>query len=178
MARIVTFSGSVRLNSVNTALVNSASALVEAAGHEVDAINLGAAQLPVYDGDVQNTHGIPMAAEAMATRIANADGLLIASPEYNGGPSPLLKNTIDWVTRVEMTLFADKPIGLLAASPGGGGGAHGLGILTQIFTYMRCTLHEEPFTLPKAFDAITDGAVGGDDAARLSTWVDGYLSAF
>ncbi len=176
MAKIVTFSGSVRVGSVNTALLNSAAAFATAAGHEVDAIDLGAAQLPLYDGDVQANHGIPMAAQAMAERIASADGVLIASPEYNGGPSPLLKNTIDWVTRVEMTLFAGKHIGLLAASPGGGGGAHGLGIVTQIFTYMQCDLHDETFTLPKAFEVIADGEVGGDDADRLSAWVDAYVA--
>lgn len=177
MARIVTFSGSVRVGSINTAVVNSAASLVAAAGHDIDAIDLGAAQLPIYDGDIQENHGVPMAAEAMAARIAAADGVLIGSPEYNGGPSPLLKNTIDWVTRVEMTLFAGKRIGLLAASPGGGGGAHGLGILTQIFTYMQCDLHDETFTLPKAFEVIADGNLTGDDADRLSAWVDSYVAS-
>ncbi len=178
MARIVTFSGSVRTGSVNTALLNSAAAFVEAAGHEIDAIDLGADDIPIYNGDFQDEHGIPAAVEAIAARVGSADGLLIACPEYNGGPTALLKNTIDWITRVEMTHFAGKPIGLLAASPGGGGGGHGLGLVTQIFTYMRCDLHDETFSLAKAFDAIVDGAVAGDESARLNAWVDGYVAHF
>ncbi len=169
-------SGSVRQGSLNTTLINAAGDLAVAAGHDVDALDLGSFALPLYDGDFETNHGIPAGATELADRIRQADAILIASPEYNGGPSGLLKNTIDWITRVEMTVLAEKPVGLLAASPGGNGGSHGIGVMTSIFSYMSLALHGEAFSLPKAYEKLEDGALNAEETARLGTWLDGVLA--
>ncbi len=169
-------SGSVRRGSLNTTLVNAAGDLAVAAGHDVDALDLGSFALPLYDGDFEETHGVPPAAMSLAERVQQADAIFIASPEYNGGPSGLLKNTIDWITRVEMTVLANKPIGLLAASPGSKGGAHGIGVMRSLCAYMSLSLHEDAFSLPKAYDKLADGALNDEETARLETWVASVLA--
>ncbi len=169
-------SGSVRTGSLNTTLINAAGDIAVAAGHDVDALDLGTFHLPLYDGDIEQTHGVPVAATELASRVAQADAVLIASPEYNGGPSGLLKNSIDWATRAEMTVFAGKPIGLLCATPGSKGGMVGIGVMTSIFTHMMLDLHGEPFSLAKAYDALEDGALNATESARLGAWLADVLA--
>lgn len=175
MPTIAAISGSVRAGSVNVALAKAALAAAETAGAEIDYIDLGAYPLPIYHGTMEDLHGTPAAATALTQRLVAADGLFIASPEYNGGPTGLLKNTIDWVTRVDMVAFQSSRIGLLAATPGGKGGVHNLGILESIFAWMQCTTHES-FSLPKAQDDLVDGDPSTALAERLDAWVASFLS--
>lgn len=175
MPKIAAISGSVRSGSVNAALANAALAAAEAAGAEIDYIDLGAYPLPIYHGTMEELHGIPASATALTERLSTADGLFIASPEFNGGPTGLLKNTIDWVTRVNMTAFQSPRIGLMAATPGSKGGVHNLGILESIFAWMQCTTHES-FSLAKAYDELPDGQASDALAERLTAWVDGFLA--
>lgn len=176
MSRIVSFAGSVRSGSLNTDLLTVAGDLAVAAGADVDHLDLGAYALPIYDGDFEATHGIPVAAVELTDRLAKADGILIASPEYNGGPSALLKNTIDWITRVDMVAFQNRPIGLLAATPGSKGGVHSLGILESILTWMKTDVHQPHFSLPKANDVIVDGVIADDERARLDAWIRDFVA--
>ncbi len=176
MPKIAAISGSVRSGSLNVALAEGALAAAEAAGAEIDYIDLGAYPLPIYHGTIEELHGTPASATVLTERLATADGLFIASPEYNGGPSGLLKNTIDWITRVDMVAFQSSRIGLMAATPGGKGGVHSLGILESIFAWMQCTTHES-FSLPKAQDELTDGAPSAALTERLDTWVANFLGA-
>lgn len=175
MHKIAAISGSVRPGSINVALVQAALASAEAAGAEVDYVNLGVYPMPIYDGTMEELHGIPASAIALAERLATADGLFIASPEFNGGPTGLLKNTIDWVTRVNMTAFQGPRLGLLAATPGSKGGLNNLGILESIFAWMQCTTHES-FSLPKAHEDLVDGAPSEALVERLTPWVNSFLA--
>lgn len=175
MPKIAAISGSVRSGSLNVELARAALAAAEAAGADIDYIDLGAYSLPIYHGTIEEIHGTPAAAVALTERLATADGLLIASPEYNGGPSGLLKNTIDWVTRVDMVAFQSSRIGLLSATPGSKGGIHGLGILESIFAWMQCTTHEV-FSLPAAQASFVDGAASLTLVEQLDPWVASFLS--
>lgn len=175
MPKIAAISGSVRSGSLNVALAQAALSTAESAGADVDYIDLGAYPLPIYHGTMEELHGTPASAIALTERLATADGLLIASPEFNGGPSGLLKNTIDWITRVNMTAFQSSRIGLMSATPGSKGGLHNLGILESIFTWMQCTTHES-FSLPKAQDELLEGAPSVALSERLDTWVGSFLS--
>ncbi len=176
MTSILIFSGSARQGSLNTALVRSAGDIAEAAGATVDEVNLAAMALPIFDGDWETIHGVPVAASELATRVQAADAVLIGSPEYNGGPTAMLKNAIDWVTRVDKTAFQGRKIGLLAATPGQKGGQHGLGVVESIFTWMQCDVHET-FSLPKAHEAVVEGSVADDEHERLTTWVDHLMQS-
>lgn len=173
MTSILIFSGSARQGSLNTALARSAGEIAAESGSTIDEVDLGAMALPIFDGDWETIHGVPVAAANLAARVQAADAVLIGSPEYNGGPTALLKNAIDWVTRVEMSAFQGRKIGLLAATPGQKGGQHSLDIVESIFNWMHCDVHET-FSLPKAHEAIVDGALIGEERQRLAIWVD-YL---
>lgn len=130
--RILIFSGSVRAGSYNTklaALVGKHLALADA---EVTRISLQDYPLPIFDGDLEANNGVPQNAHKLKRQLQESDGVFIACPEYNAGITPLLKNAIDWVSRLSdpgeepMTAFKNRVFALGAASTGGFGGMRGL----------------------------------------------------
>jgi chromate reductase, NAD(P)H dehydrogenase (quinone) len=121
MIRILGISGSLRSGSYNTALLRAAQSLAE------PDVELGIATLhgiPLYDGDVEQRDGIPVAVTALKERIVASDGLLLATPEYNNGIPGVFKNAIDWLSRPPADLprvFGRRPVAVIGASPGGFG---------------------------------------------------------
>jgi len=137
---IVGIVGSLRRDSFNAALMRAAQ---ELAGPE---INLDVADLrdfPLYDGDVERS-GIPAPVVDVADRIRGADGLLIATPEYNYSVSGVLKNGIDWLSRTDPKPFTGKPIALMSASPGRFGGARAQYHLRQTFVFLDGRVLNKP----------------------------------
>ncbi len=130
--KILAFAGSARKDSVNKKAVAIAAQGARDAGAEVTLIDLADYPMPIYDGDLESADGLPENAKKLKQLFLEHDGLLIASPEYNSSFSPLLKNTIDWVSRKEtddeapLACYTGKVAVLLAASPGGLGGLRGL----------------------------------------------------
>lgn len=129
--RLVVFAGSLRTGSFNRRLARAAAAVAAARGAEVREVNLGDWPLPIYDGDLEAGSGVPEPAVQLKELFADHDGFIVASPEYNGSFSPLLKNVIDWMSRqgtdpAPMLPYRGKVAGLLAASPGRLGGLRGL----------------------------------------------------
>jgi NAD(P)H-dependent FMN reductase len=121
---IIGLSGSLRRGSYNTALLRAAAAL---APEGVTVEPTTPAGIPLYDGDVEARDGIPETVAALKDRIAAADGLLIATPEYNNAMPGVLKNAIDWLSRPPRDIprvFRDRPVAILGATPGGFGTAH------------------------------------------------------
>ena len=115
--RIVGVAGSLRRGSYNAALLRAA---VEVApqGCTIDIASIR--EIPLYDGDVEATTGPPASVVAFKQAILAANGLLLASPEYNNSLPGVLKNAIDWASR-EPSPFDDKPIAVMGATPGRGG---------------------------------------------------------
>ena len=129
--RILAFSGSARRDSFNQRLVVCAAQAAVEAGAEVNVINLGEFPMPIMDQDVEREHGQPEHAARFKQLLAEHDGFLLASPEYNSSISPLLKNTLDWASRKvgdepPMVAYTGKTAALLSASPGRLGGIRGL----------------------------------------------------
>lgn len=119
--RIVGIAGSLRERSFNRALVRAA-AEVAPEGLTIEPASIRG--VPLYDGDVEAKAGAPPAVSELKERIASADGLLIASPEYNHSIPGVLKNALDWLSRPNSDIsrvFGDLPVALTGASPGPGG---------------------------------------------------------
>lgn len=129
--RIVAFSGSARKDSYNKLLLQVAVTGARATGAEVTVVDLREYPMPLYDGDLEAASGVPEHARTLRALFKEHQGLLIASPEYNSSFSPLLKNTIDWLSRPDgeepgLAAFRGKTAALVSASPGGLGGIRGL----------------------------------------------------
>ncbi|MBY8822627.1 NADPH-dependent FMN reductase [Sphingomonas colocasiae] len=118
MTRIVGIAGSLRRQSFNLGLLRAAgTAMPEGATLDVHTI----AGIPLYNADDEAASGLPASVVALKDAIANADGLILATPEYNNGIPGVFKNTIDWLSRPADDIgrvFGDRPVALIGASPG------------------------------------------------------------
>jgi len=116
--KIIAVPGSLRKNSYNLALLRVAAGLAP------DGVTIEIASLdgiPLYNGDEENATGIPPAVAALKDKIAGADGLLLATPEYNHSVPGVLKNAMDWLSRPpkdSARVFADRPIAIMGVSSG------------------------------------------------------------
>lgn len=130
--RVVGIAGSLRRASYNKALLRAAQELApERLRIEIHEI----AEIPLFNEDVEAA-GVPPAVTALREAIAAADGLLIATPEYNHGTPGVMKNTIDWLSRPpRKSVLGGKPAALMGASPGTTGTARGQSQLRQAFVF-------------------------------------------
>lgn len=118
MTKIVGISGSLRKGSFNSALLRAAAGLMpEGAMLEIASIH----GIPLYNGDEEEAQGLPPAVVALKEAIAAADGVLLATPEYNNGIPGVFKNAIDWASRPPADIgrvFGGRPFAVIGASPG------------------------------------------------------------
>lgn len=143
---IVTLAGSTRRASLHKELARGAAHEAGRMGAVGRFLDLADFPLPLYDWDLEQAEGVPRAAVDLHAALATADVLFIASPEYNGGYTAVLKNAIDWVTRVEKAVFA-RPTVLASTSSGRGGGAKGLALLRTNLEHMAVPVVGE-FSIP------------------------------
>lgn len=121
MSTIIGIAGSLRKKSYNAALLRAA-ARAAPAGVTLEIASLEG--VPLYNGDLESESGIPDAVAQLKERIAAADGLVLATPEYNNSIPGVLKNAIDWLSRPPNDIarvFGNKPVGLMGATPGRAG---------------------------------------------------------
>lgn len=121
MTTIIGLSGSLRAGSFNTGLLRAAAGMMPA-GAELTVRTIHG--IPLYDGDLEARQGLPPAVVELGEAMANADGLLLATPEYNNSIPGAFKNAIDWLSRIDTgprPVFAGKPVAVIGASPGGFG---------------------------------------------------------
>lgn len=121
MTKLIGLSGSLRRDSLNTALLRAAAGLTPP---DVELTVATIRGIPLYDGDLEAAEGIPTAVTELKEAIAAADGLLLATPEYNNSIPGAFKNAIDWLSRPSADIarvFGGKPVAILGASPGGFG---------------------------------------------------------
>src|SRR5215210_3337114 len=98
--KILVFAGSIRTGSFNAKLAAVVAKELALAGADVRHISLADFPMPIYDGDAEAAHGAPENAVTLKRLFATQHGIFIASPEYNASVTPLLKNTLDWISRV------------------------------------------------------------------------------
>jgi len=185
--RILAFAGSARADSFNKKLVKVAVEGARAAGAEATIVDLRDYQLPLFDQDLEEAEGLPSKAHELKQIMLNHDGLLIAAPEYNSSITPLLKNTIDWVSRPSdgesaLIAYEGKVAAIMSASPGRLGGLRGLAHLRSILSNIGVLVIPDQVAVGnahKAFgpdgglvdDRTQESARGlGKDVTRLLHW--------
>lgn len=157
--RILVFAGSNRSGSLNARLAGTLTKALAGMECEVNRITLRDYEMPLYDGDHEGQHGQPEAAFKLARLFHEHDAIVVVSPEYNSSITPLLKNTIDWISRInadsqgKLVPYKDKVVALAAASPGALGGMRGLAHLRGILANMGCLVLGQQLSLPRAGQA-------------------------
>lgn len=174
MTRVLVFAGSARQASLNQQLARLGAEALRGAGAEATLIDLGDFPMPIYHGDLEAADGVPPKAIELGRLMQSHQGLMIASPENNASVSSLLKNTIDWLSRIrEFNPLDGKTAALMAASPGGFGGVRGLYHLRAILNTLGVEVLASQFLLPRAQQAFgADGQLidpkQGEQLAKLA----------
>jgi chromate reductase len=160
--KILVIPGSLRSGSLNAKLAAAAAHQLALAGAEVTRISLGDFPLPIYDGDLQTKSGVPKHAVNLKRMMSAHHGVLIVTPEYNSSVPALVKNTIDWVTRVQDAheirgqVFRERAFAIAAASEGRLGGTRSLAALRLILTACHATVIPNQLALSFASEAYDD----------------------
>lgn len=156
MKRIIAFAGSNSKNSINKTLATYASSLVEDV--EVEVLDLNDYELPLYGIDFETENGIPDNAHKFLEKIKTSDGIVLSLAEHNGVYATVFKNIFDWMSRIDGKLWSDKPMLLMATSPGGRGGATVLEVAKGRFAFMGGNIVAD-FSLPNFGDHFADGKI-------------------
>jgi chromate reductase len=170
--KILVIPGSLRTGSLNAKLAATAAHELALAGAEVTRLSLADFPLPIYDGDLQSKSGVPKHAVNLKRMMSAHHGVLIVTPEYNSSVPPLVKNTIDWVSRVQDAhetrgqVFRGRAFAIAAASEGRLGGARSLAALRLILAACHALVIPNQLALPFASQAY-------DDRDRLKHPADG-----
>ena len=160
--KILVIPGSLRSGSHNAKLAMAAAHEFALAGADVTRISLADYPLPIYDGDLQAKSGIPKNAVNLKRMIGSHHGVLMVTPEYNSSVPALVKNTIDWITRVQDThesrgqVFREKPFAIAAASEGRLGGTRALAALRLILSACHAIVVPNQLALSFADQAYDD----------------------
>jgi chromate reductase len=179
--RILAFAGSTRSGSFNRQALNYAVQGARDAGAEVTLIDLKDFSLPIYNGDLEISHSLPEAAVRLKNLFKSHDGLLIACPEYNSSITPLLKNTLDWVSRPHgeesgLVPYQDKLAALVSASAGNLGGLRALRHVREILTALGVMVLPAQVAVRQADKPFGDqqtlklGALGAELAKAATRW--------
>lgn len=145
MKKVLAFSGSFSSDSINHKLVNLAISYGNAL--DVRVIRLSDYEAPIYSKEREAIDGIPESIKRLRSLFDEADGFILSTPEYNSTIPGGLKNTIDWLSRTGGKTFQEKPVLLMAATPGGRGGQSVLGHLSAVIPFWGAKLIG-PFSLP------------------------------
>ena len=180
--RILALNGSSRRESLNQKLLDIAAQGARDAGAEVTAVRLGDFDLPIYDGDFEAERGLPNGARKLQALVDMHQALLIATPEYNGGYTALLKNAVDWVSRPRsdgtsgVALMAGKAAALLSASPGQLGGLRSQAGMRTVLDKLGMLVIPQAFALGNAHEAFdAQGRLKDSHAARVVSSVGDAL---
>jgi chromate reductase len=175
--RVLAFAASLRRGSLNRKLIAVAAELARSAGAEVDLAEFREFELPIYDGDLDASAGLPPGGLELKRRLARADAVLISAPEYNYSIAGPLKNAIDWVSRARPMPWRGKSIYLMSASPSPMGGIRGLWQTRIPLEGCGALVFPDMFALPHANEAFDDAGALRDPALaeRLRRDVVGFV---
>lgn len=170
---VLCFGASSSRMSINKTLASYAASQIE--NVEVNLIDLNDFEMPIYSIDKENASGIPDLAHAFKAHIDAADGIVMSFAEHNGSYAAAFKNIYDWVSRIEPDVWQQKPLFLMATSPGKRGGTSVLEAANARFSHG----HKAPialFSLPSFYDNFSVGV--GIDNPELQTTFQTQLKTF
>lgn len=175
--KVLIFAASLRAESLNRRLAALAANVAQRDGALVDLASMHDFDVPLYDGDVEVAQGIPAGGQELRRRLTESDAFIISSPEYNASMPGVMKNLIDWASRIRPQPFDGHHGLLLSASPSLAGGNRGLWTLRVPLEHLGARIYPDMFSLAmahKAFtgDELTDSALRG----RFETTVQAFLS--
>ena len=156
--RVLVVAGSTRQASTNRMLARHTAECLREAGLEAVLADLRDYGMPLYDGDLEAESGLPPSAKLLKGLARESAAFAVASPEYNGSYSAVLKNAIDWISRPEngegpLEVFRGKPAAILSASPGSGGGRRVLKQLRELLEGMRIKVLSHQVSIANANEA-------------------------
>lgn len=170
--KILVFAGSIRTGAYSGRTADAAQRELALQGAEVTRISLADYPLPIMDQDLEKEHGVPENAMKLARHIAAHDGMLIASPEYNSSIPPLLKNTIDWVSRIHkdggrpFKPYQGKVAGLCSSSDGNFAGIRGLYHLRSVLMNCQVEVITPQCSVPRAQEAFDENGDFHEERTR------------
>ncbi|MCB0382681.1 MAG: NAD(P)H-dependent oxidoreductase [Psychroserpens sp.] len=160
MKQIISFAGSNSINSINKQLAIYASTLVKDV--EVTVLDLNDFDLPIYSIDYEIAKGIPDNAHKFLDFIKSTDGIILSLAEHNGTYATVFKNMFDWMSRIDGKLWSQKPMLLMATSPGARGGSTGLEIAKARFPFNGGNIVAD-FSLPSFGTNFENGKITNEE---------------
>ncbi|MBM4791695.1 NAD(P)H-dependent oxidoreductase [Streptomyces sioyaensis] len=175
--RVLVLGTALRTASTNARLASLVSRMMTEAGADVDLASMREFDMPLYDGDAEAAHGVPDGALALRDRLERCDAFVLASPEYNASVSGVVKNAIDWVSRVRPQPFKTKHALLVSASPSLVGGNRGLWALRVPLEHLGTRVYPDMFSLASAHEGFAEDGQLTDPALqeRLHETVTAFL---
>jgi len=180
MVQLVGFAGSLRKASINKALLQAASGLMSA-GDQLKVLAID--DVPLYNGDIEAESGIPTSVVSLKAVIERADGLVIATPEYNSGIPGVAKNVIDWISRPAddiARVLHGKPVALIGASGGRFGTASAQAAWLPVLRTLRMKVWVGggSFFVPQAFKSFgPEGSIDEELKQRLTAYLAGFVQS-
>jgi len=169
--------GSLRKDSFNRMLLNAA---MEAAGEDCQVELASIGDIPLYNQDLEETHGVPDSAKKLQAQIIHCDGLVIATPEYNNSVPGVLKNAIDWLSRPVSEIervFKDLPVGMIGATPGSRGTSGAQIAWLPVWQALHTKMFNAAFvTLSKAGEVFDEAQ--HIKSAPIQKQIDHYMTLF
>jgi len=163
MKKIITIAGSNSQKSINKSLITYTNSLLEHVN--IISIDLNDYVLPIYGADFEAENGIPTAIKRLNELFDTADGFMVSLAEHNGSYAAAFKNTIDWLSRANMKVWREKPMLLMATSPGGRGGATVLQSAKAYFPFLGGDITAD-FSLPNFYDNFSDAEISNQELKK------------
>lgn len=176
--KLLAFALSLRQDSCNKKLIQIVESIVKEYKVEIEILDISDYDMPSYNQDVETNKGFPEFAEKFKSKLSKADGLIIASPEYNYSYPGYFKNIFDWISRYQPMPWINKKVLFLSASPALAGGERGLWALRVPFEGCGSIVFPGMFSLPLAYQAFNDKGNLIEDKVlkRLQELVKSFIS--
>ncbi len=172
---LVVLLGSLRKQSFHAAVAKSLQSVAPANTNITLLGSVG--DIPHYNADVQ-ADGFPAPVLEMAGAIKSADGVIVVTPEYNYSVPGVLKNALDWLSRLPDTPFAGKPVSLISGSPGPIAGARAQYHLRQIMVFLDALVFTKPEVMIGGINTKVDTEAGSITDEQTKAFINGHLTAF